>query len=337
MAFGIGAFAVTTGNNFRAALVLIAVAVATTIGVRQLRYKEIAVLRNGLLLPMYKWPLMNRGFFRGFLDIGFINLAFVTAYAVGHQAKLSELLEKEFIANVSIVCGIQLLVFYVSGLYKGTFRYTGLGDALKTLKAVTLSVIVTGIVLALQPSGPTPFSLPTATLDFFFLLSLVLGTRLSFQILSYFFRKENGTGEKRVVIYGAGSSGLMTLHHLLNNEQLNLTPVGFLDDAPHLEGKHLNGYPIFGGHWKIPKILRQYKVEEIIVSSSAMKPQVLIRLRNAVREYGIRLRRLNVGVVEFPIDTEIAPPVQPPVRIKKEGQAQDKGQVDASVPKPPMS
>jgi FlaA1/EpsC-like NDP-sugar epimerase len=129
----------------------------------------------------------------------------------------------------------------------------------------------------------------------------------------------------------------MTLHHLLNNEQLNLTPVGFLDDAPHLEGKHLNGYPIFGGHWKIPKILRQYKVEEIILSSDGMKPQVLLRLRNAVREYGIKLRRLNVEVAEFPIDTQITPAVQPPVRIKKEGQAQDKGQVEASVPKPQTS
>jgi UDP-GlcNAc:undecaprenyl-phosphate GlcNAc-1-phosphate transferase len=335
IAFGIGAFAVTTGNNFRAALILTAVAVATAIGVRQLRYKEIAVLRNGILLPMYNWPLVNRRFFQGFLDLAFINLAFVAAYAIGHQAKLSELFEKDLATNVSIACGIQLLVFYVSGLYKGTFRYTGLGDALKTLKAVILSVIVTGIALALLPFGPTPFELPTATLDFYFLLSLVLGSRLSFQILSYFFRKENGMGEKHVVIYGAGSAGLMVLHHLLNNEQLNLTPVGFLDDAPHLEGKRLNGYPIFGGHWKIPKILRQYKVEEIIVSSSVMKPQVLIRLRNAVREYGIKLRRLNVDVVEFPIDTEITPPVQPPARIKKEGQAQDKGQVETSVPRSP--
>jgi UDP-GlcNAc:undecaprenyl-phosphate GlcNAc-1-phosphate transferase len=337
MAFGIGAFVVTTGNNFRASLVLIAVIVATGVGVRQLRYKEIAILRNGILLPMYNWPLVNRRFFHGFLDLGFINLAFVTAYAIGHQAELSELFEQDFITSVSIVCGIQLFVFYFSGLYKGTFRYTGLGDALKTLKAVILSVIVTGIVLALQPSGPTPFSLPTAMLDFYFLLSLVLGSRLSFQILSYFFYKENGTGEKHVVIYGAGPRGLMTLQYILNNQQLNLTPVGFLDDATDLEGKQLNGYPVFGGQWKIPKIVRQYGVDEIILSCMTLRPQVLLRLRHAANDYGVKLRSLQVDLVDYRIGSEVASAVQPPVRIKKEGQAQDKGQVEASVLKPPTS
>jgi UDP-GlcNAc:undecaprenyl-phosphate GlcNAc-1-phosphate transferase len=303
MAFGIGAFAVTTGNNFRAALVLIAVAVATAIGVRQLRYKEIAVLRNGILLPIYNWPLVNRRFFQGFLDLSFINVAFIAAYAIGHQAKLPELFEKDFITSVSILCGIQLLVFYLSGLYKGTFRYTGVGDALKTIKAVTLAVVVTGIVLALEPFGPTPFSFPTAMLDFYFLLSLVLGSRLSFQILSYFFRKENGTGGKHVVIYGAGSRGLMILHHLLNNDQLNLKPVGFLDDAPHLEGKRLNGYPIFGGHWKLTRIVRQYRIEEIILAAKIVSPQVLLRLRKAARDYGFKLQKLQVQVVNLSLES----------------------------------
>jgi FlaA1/EpsC-like NDP-sugar epimerase len=145
----------------------------------------------------------------------------------------------------------------------------------------------------------------------------VLGARLSFQILSYFFRKENGTGEKRVLIYGAGSTGLMTLHHLLNNEQLNLTPVGFLDDAPHLEGKHLNGYPIFGGHWRIPKLRRQFQIEEIILSDKVPPPEIVRRLKSSAKECGIKLRRFQVDLVDIPFEPEGKPPSQPPVRIKE--------------------
>ena len=321
LAFGIGAFAVTTGNNFGASLVLITVAVATLIGVRQLHYREIAVLRNGILLPMYEWPLMNRNFFRGFLDIGFINLAYGVAYIIGTHGQVSTLLDRAFITNLSIACGVQLLVFYFSGLYKGSLRYTGIGDVAKILKAVTFSVVITGVVFAIWPKTQAAFNLITGILDFYILLSLVLGSRISFHVLNYFFRKESRDGGKRVLIYGAGSSGLLTLQQILNDEALNLTPVGFLDDATHLEGKHLNGYPIFGGHWKIPKILRQYKVEEIVLACKLLRPQVLRRLRDAARDYGIKLRRLQVEVVDFPIDSELASPSQP-VRIRKEEVAQ---------------
>jgi len=321
LAFGIGAFAVTTGNNFGASLVLITVAVATLIGVRQLHYREIAVLRNGILLPMYEWPLMNRNFFRGFLDIGFINLAYGVAYIIGTHGQVSTLLDRAFITNLSIACGVQLLVFYFSGLYKGSLRYTGIGDVAKILKAVTFSVVITGVVFAIWPKTQAAFNLTTGILDFYILLSLVLGSRISFHVLNYFFRKESRDGGKRVLIYGAGSSGLLTLQQILNDEALNLTPVGFLDDATHLEGKHLNGYPIFGGHWKIPKILRQYKVEEIVLACKLLRPQVLRRLRDAARDYGIKLRRLQVEVVDFPIDSELASPSQP-VRIRKEEVAQ---------------
>jgi len=318
LAFGIGAFAVTTGNNFGASLVLITVAVATVIGVRQLHYREIAVLRNGILLPMYEWPLMNHSFFRGFLDIGFICLAYGVAYIIGTGGQVSALLGRAFFTNLSIACGIQILVFYLSGLYKGSFRYTGIGDVTKMLKAVSLSIVITGVVSAIWPKAQAAFNLTTGILDFYILLSLVLGSRFSFHVLNYFFRKERRGGGKRVVIYGAGSSGLLTLQQILNDERLNLTPVGFLDDATHLEGKHLNDYPIFGGHWKIPKILRQYNVEEIVLSCKTLRPQVLRRLRDAARNYGIKLRRLQVEVVDFPIDSDLASPSQPPVRVRKD-------------------
>jgi UDP-GlcNAc:undecaprenyl-phosphate GlcNAc-1-phosphate transferase len=327
-AFGIGAFAVTTGNNLGASLVLIVVTVATIIGVRQLHYKEIAVLRNGLLLPMYNWHIMNRSFFQSFVDLAFIILAYGVASVFRFNGQTSILFEKEFIRNVSIVCGVQLLVFFFSGLYKGSFRYAGIGDALKILKVVALSVIIAGIIFGLLPRAQHAFGLSIAILDFYVLLSLVMGSRLSFHALNYFFRKENGNGGKRVVIYGADTRGLLALQQILNDDRLNLTPIGFLDDDKNLEGKRLNGYPVFGSHWKIPKVIQQHKVEEIILSTKVLMPQVMLRLRRVARDYGIKLRTLQVEVLDLPFEPEVVSPAPPPLRIKKGEEPQAKYYVE---------
>jgi UDP-GlcNAc:undecaprenyl-phosphate GlcNAc-1-phosphate transferase len=317
--FGIGAFAITAGNNLGASAVLITVAVATTVGVRQLRYKEMAVLRNGIFLPIYEWPLINRRFFQGFLDLGFITIAYAAAYILRSPGETSRLLEKPFVTNAMIIGGMQLLVFYFSGLYKGTFRYSGIGDILKMFKAVVLAVTITGIAFSLRPQTQGAFGFSIAISDFYFLLSLVVGSRVSFHVLDYFFRRENGNGGKRVVIYGADAKGLLTLQQILSDDRLNLTPVGFLDEATHLEGKRLNGYPIFGGHWKIPKILRQHNVEEIILSGHALMPQVLQRLNKAARDYGIKVRKFQVDVVDVPSDSRAPSLVQSPLSVKTEG------------------
>jgi UDP-GlcNAc:undecaprenyl-phosphate GlcNAc-1-phosphate transferase len=317
IAFSLGAFAITTGNNFGASLVLTTVAVATFIGVRQLRYREISVLRNGMLLPMYDWPIMNGRFFRGFLDIGFIILAFGAAHVLADHGDMSMLFRKEFLRDTTIICGIQLTVFYFSGLHKGAYRYTGIGDVLKMLRSVALAAAFSGLVFAFLPNGEGIFGLPIAIVDFYVLLSLVLGSRLSFNVLNYFFRREIENGQKCVVIYGAGPSGAMALQRILSDDRFHLTPVGFLDESTALEGTHLNGYPIFGGHWKIPKVLRQYKVEEIIISTQKLSPQVLLRLKKATRDYGIKLRKLQADIVDFPLEPETVTPSQAPPRIVK--------------------
>jgi len=330
-AFGVGAFVITTGNKYEASLVVLALAVASIIGVRQLHYKELAVLRNGTLLPLYQMPIMTRSFFRGFLDLACIGLAYATAYLFAYHGQASLLLEQEFIRNAGIVSGLQLLVFYFSGLYKGSFRYTGLADALKILKAVALSVILAAIAFGLHPQGRSAFGFSIAVVDFYLLLSLLVASRFSFYVLDYLFRRENGNGGKAVVIYGAGANGLSTLKYLLDHDRLNLTPVGFLDDAPELEGKQLDGYPIFGGHWKIPKICRQYKVEEVIVSCKKLNPQVLLRLRIAAREQGIKLRKLQVDLVDFPLEAELAPTHLSALRLKKGAPTQAESEEEARV------
>jgi UDP-GlcNAc:undecaprenyl-phosphate/decaprenyl-phosphate GlcNAc-1-phosphate transferase len=291
---GIGAFSLTVINSVGASLVLCAVGASTVIGVRQLRYKEMAVLQNGVLLPLYNQPIMNREALQVFFDVAFILVSFAAAqfctgwlYALPAQQE-SHLLER--LAGVSLV---QLGVFWGTGLYRGTFRLLGLGDVLRTLKSVGLAVAATA-------GAWMVFSLPlradqivTLMLDFYFLMTLVVGFRMSYRVLQYLSHQDFHTG-RHVLLYGADTSGVAMLERVLESNLTNYTPIGFLDDDATLEGKSLNGYPIFGGHWKLPSLMRTLGVDEIVLCSDAIKAESLRRLRLTAAEYKIPIKKLRV-------------------------------------------
>jgi hypothetical protein len=298
-AFGLGAFAVTVTNNFIASLIVFTVAIASFIGVSQLRYKEMAVLRNGVLLPMYEWPLMNSTLFHGFLDVGFFIAAYLVAHSLALPAADAGGLDRPFLMSLGAVCGIQLLVFSIAGMYKGTFRQMGIGDMLKILKTVTIAVAATFVVLSLLPGKFESVNMTLVTLDFYFLVSFVVGTRISFLVLHYISRRGQRRGSKSVLIYGADAKGLLMVQRILNDDALDYHALGFLDDDPQMEGKRINGYPIFGGHWKLRGIVANMKVDEILISTDELKPEVLRRLSGIARSNGIVLRTLKMELKEF--------------------------------------
>jgi len=184
---------------------------------------------------------------------------------------------------------------------------------LKILSTVVFATIVTWTVFSFLPAERNPLSLNLIVMDFYFLLSLVMGARVSFHVLNYLSRRDQCDGKKKVLIYGAGSESLLTVQKILSDESLGYCPIGFLDDDPKLEGKRLNGYPIFGGHLKLEGILRKTKVVEIIVSTDALKPKVLERLRQIARAHGVLLRRTELRIEELR-----APAPRPPVQKETE-------------------
>jgi UDP-GlcNAc:undecaprenyl-phosphate GlcNAc-1-phosphate transferase len=312
-AFGVGAFVVTITNNIGASLILVAVTVATIIGVRQLRYREMMVLRNGILLPMYEWPIFNHRMFQGFLDLVFIlgSYSAALAFTVGFPDDPKAL--KLVLTSIPIVGGTQLLVLYLSGLYKNTTRHLGIGDLLKMVKSVALAGAVTGLLLAFAPQTKDYFSTTLIILNFYLLFTTVIGARVSFHILNYIFRRETH-GERRALIYGASTQGILTLQQIFNDSSLNVAPVGFIDDSPHLEGKNINGFPIFGGHWKLQRLINSIRIDEIIIATDTVKPEVMRRLKEFSRQNRVTLRKFRICLEDVGTDGKKANPSTPSAR-----------------------
>ncbi len=307
--FGIGAFAVTFANSFASTLIIVAIAIATFVGVSQLRYREMAILRNGLFLPMYEWPITQNRLFLSFLDLAFIVVAYLAAFRLAFRGESMFATDRLFFISISLVAGLQMTLLYFSGIYQSMVRQLSLGDIIKLVKGVVVTVAVSFFILVLIPAQRPLVDVTFVILDFFILLSLVVTARGSFRILDYFSRKELKSGCRRVLIYGADANGLLLLNRFLDDRELRYCPAGFLDDNPRLEGKRLDGYPIFGGHWKVERLVKTKHVEEIIVATDTILPEAFRRLQRLCIDLRIVLRRsrVNLEIVDAVNGREPAP------------------------------
>ncbi|MBK7260284.1 MAG: hypothetical protein IPI01_21265 [Ignavibacteriae bacterium] len=295
---GAGAFVITLANNADAVFVLVVVGIALVVGVRQLRYQEIALLQNGIFLPLFDTQVVNRNVFQVFLDIVFIIVAFAGAYMIHDGARHSRILDPDLVTTVTITACIQFLVFWAMGTYRFSLRQFSLADGLSISKTVFVAVALCGTIYALLPFHVPYVDLTTILLDFYILLTLAVSSRFSFRVLSHIFRK-NREGTRKVLIYGADRNGVFALQRILESELEIVSPAGFLDDRPSVEGKRLNGYPVFGGHWKLEQLVNRRMIKEVLLSGDDIKPEVYRRLTKKARELGLSIRRFNVRFDEI--------------------------------------
>jgi UDP-GlcNAc:undecaprenyl-phosphate GlcNAc-1-phosphate transferase len=287
--FGMGAFSVTMSNNLVASLILLIAGAAIFVGVHSLRYKEMAILRNGILLPLYDRPILNRDSMKVFFDLAFMGGAYGMAQLLSGGFNHESPLGDKWLGISSVTIAIQFAVFLLSGVYKRTFRLIGIDDVLSMLKTVGVAVIASCFIHALIiPMSQT--TIVMALLDFFFLLSLALGFRGSFLALQHLHRDKNKGGRK-LLIYGADINGKWVLEKILQLNYSSLVPVGFLDEDPNMEGKTLSGYPVFGGHGKVEHLADLMNIDEIVVCDESMKPEVVRELKTIADRHKIKLTR----------------------------------------------
>ena len=295
---GAGAFAITIANNAEATFVLLLVGIALVVGVRQLQYQEMAFLQNGVLLPLFEMEVLNRNVFQVFLDIVFIIVAYGGAHLIHDGIHHRTDIQPDLVLTITVMSCIQFIVFWIMGTYRFTLRQFGLADALSITKTVLVAVGLCGVGFQVLPFTLPHIDMTTLVLDFYLLLTLAIGSRFSFRVLSDIFRR-NRKGARKVLIYGADREGVFALQRILASEQEFVSPAGFLDDRPSLEGRHLNGYPVFGGHWKLERLVNTRRIQEILLSSDDIKPEVYRRLMHKASRLGLSIRRLNIRFDEI--------------------------------------
>ncbi len=203
------AFITVAWKNLNITLFLGAITIASFIGIKSLKYREFRILENGLLLPLFDIPLINKRIFKGFIDLLFISLSYYFSFLliVGRfdiQAKTL------FIQTLPMILAIKIIIFYLSGLYKGLWKYSSIEDLIKIGKALILSSFCSSLLLILIFGSKSFGGLIFFILDFYLLLSLIGGSRISYQVINHHYNKKDTTELKRNIDldrYGKDNEG----------------------------------------------------------------------------------------------------------------------------------
>ncbi len=297
------AFSSVYFKNINYALFLTTIGLASYIGLKKLGYSEIQILRNGALLPLFDAPVVNIRILRFFVDMAFIALSYYAAFLLRFEGTFEPSIKEYYLTTIPLLLTIKMGIFYLSGLYKGAWRYTSVSDVVKMLKAVALGCIVSALVLWAIPNYGV-ISLSVLVIDFNILFFLVTGARTSFRVLEHFHISNNHHGRK-VLIFGVDKSSIQALNEFINNPQLDISPVGFIDDDQRNLGKQVNGYPVLGPLDSLENILATNSVSEIIVTGENISEGKLDRLSQICNSHNISLRRFQTRLEEISDNGEI--------------------------------
>ena len=182
-----------------------------------------------------------------------------------------------------------LVIFFLARMYSTMWSVAGVREALHVVAACGLASLVqiAGMVL-LQLSVPRSFFL----VSFAALCAEELGIRLSYRVVISLFGNHSKKAAKRIVIVGAGTSGSVILKEMTTSSLVNGCVVCFVDDDKNKAGKFLNGVPVAGNRNDIPRLVEEYKIDEIYIaipSASARERKAIIEI---CRETGCQVKIL---------------------------------------------
>jgi len=178
-----------------------------------------------------------------------------------------------------IVVAAQAIIFGVTGLYRGLWRFASLPDMWNISRAAGIGVLAVSLLLFLfnRMEG-----IPRTVLLFYpvFLVFLLGVPRIVYRMWKeHGLNLKNVIGRKHVLIVGAGRSGEMLVRDLLRDGEYLV--VGFLDDNRRLKGAKVRGIPVLGTVRDISRIVDDSEVDIIMIaipSASSKQMRKIVEL-----------------------------------------------------------
>lgn len=277
--------------GFSVVLTLVGVYLA---GVKVYDDEEVLRAREKPLVAFFVDLSYKRRIFEVTLDVVLVILSYYCAYTLLYGSMAEQHQWQLFLRTIPVLISVKLFAFLAAGVYRGLWRYISIDSLIVFAKAVVLGGVgsIITLLVAFRFEG---LSRAVFVADTMILFLALAGSRLAFR----FFRRvlpAGGAGgdSRRVLIYGAGDGGELLLREVLNNRELGLTPVGFVDDDPLKKGKKIHGLRVFGGNGSLRSICTDHRVAEVLISSVQITAERLAEIKGDCEAAGVSLKRMRI-------------------------------------------
>ena len=234
------------------------------------------------------------------MDVGIVFISFLMAYLIRFNFNYNEIDPYEVRIHALTITSIYLISFLITSSYSGILRHTGISDVIRILKSgvISLSVlIVTNLAIGFNGAGSI-FYIAYSIIILHFLLSIfwLVGTRVFIKLAYLELTKQYATESIPVIIYGAGSAGLLTKNALVKDRSARYNIVAFIDDNPSKISKRIEGVPVLNQYRALRgSYINRHEIKQLIIAIDGITP--------------VKKKKIIEAGLDLNLDVKVIPPI----------------------------
>ncbi len=208
----------------------------------------------------------------------------------GNYAAIPKAYIMKSLQYVPVIIIVTAVVFYGFRLYSSLWTFAGAPELINITFACALSALAQMTVMVLfAVQMPRSYYILYGVA----LWMLVFLSRFSYRgIRTLIKRQESGAATSRVMIVGAGAAGNLLVKEIRNSNHVSKRVICIIDDDKSKEGSYLHGVKVMGNRQNIPELVKQYRIDEIIIAMPSAPAKEIKEILDVCKETGCDLKRL---------------------------------------------
>jgi len=242
----------------------------------------------GGLPTLLRWAVDNRRPFIVLLHLGLAALSSYIAIWLRFDGDIAGPNWDVWVRVLPLLLVARALAFGWFRLYQGLWLYTSVSDLRNIVGAVLVS---SGLLYPLVHwgLGLTAYPRSVFLIDAGVLVFLLAGVRLTRRLVTEW---RQPSGERRVLIYGAGDAGELIVREMRATPRHLYEPVGFIDDDPTKTGLRIHGVQVLGTRDDLSTLMATVKPAEVLVAIPRADPAVFRQVVGALDRYHVPIKTL---------------------------------------------
>lgn len=234
-------------------------------------------------------------------DLTVIFFTFFIAFTIRANFELKEYPIEREIPQAFFVTLVYFISFVLYKSYSGIIRHTGLNDAYRIFQATGsafLFLLGYGIFIRLMKiEQPWTYSFAVILIHFLLSYFVLMGFRIVVKTVVSQLIRSRSDQRQNVVIYGAGSAGIVTRNALASDPNTLFDIIAYADDNTSKANKLIEGVPV---------ILTEQVLNEDFVSKNEIGLLII-----AIQKISIAKRAEVVEkAIELGLEVKIVPPIE---------------------------
>jgi FlaA1/EpsC-like NDP-sugar epimerase len=238
------------------------------------------------------------------IDICICIFSVFLAYLLRFNFQIPKVDKNDMPIVIGYIIIIRAISFLFGKTYAGIIRYTSSKDAQRIFAVISLGSVILGITDLITYNLQGKLIIPTSIIiiDFIVTVFMLVAARTIVKVV-YYELKNPRRDKTKVIVYGAGEAGVITLRTLDKDAGAKYKVVAFVDDDKKKKGKKIEGVKIYHTD-ELDELLKETEISFIIISTTHISPTKKQKLVEKCLNYNTRV--LNVPPISSWINGQLS-------------------------------